>query len=192
MSRAASVKRYEEPAEGDAKLRLFLALELPDHVAAALAEWRTRHLAGGRPVESFHATLAFLGARPRSELEAILAALRESAAESAPFELEPMRYRETRSVGMLVLADASGEATRLASRLQTRLEQLGVYRREVRPWLPHVTVLRFRERPRLSPPTPAIGRFAPSGAGAFLSRLRPTGAQYEVLESCAIGVSTGS
>ena len=28
---------------------------------------------------------------------------------------------------------------------------LGVYRREARPWLPHLTVLRFRERPRLRP-----------------------------------------
>lgn len=188
MSRAASVKRYGNPAEGDATLRLFLALELPDHVEAALGEWRTHHLAGGRPVESFHVTLAFLGARPRSELDAILAVLRESAAESAPFELEPIRYRETRSVGMLVLADESGEATRLASRLQTRLEQHGVYRREARPWLPHVTVLRFRERPRLSPPLPTIGRFAPSAAAAFLSRLRRSGAQYEVLESCSLGM----
>ncbi len=94
-----------------------------------------------------------------------------------------MRYRETRSVGMLVLRDPSGEAARLAIALQNRLEQLGVYRREARPWLPHVTVVRFRERPRLDPPLPRLGRFAPSGAAAFLSRLRPTGARYEALES---------
>ena len=29
--------------------------------------------------------------------------------------------------------------------------------RERRPWLPHVTVLRFRERPRLDPPLPELG-----------------------------------
>ena len=55
--------------------------------------------------------------------------------------------------------------------------------REARPWLPHVTVVRFRERPRLDPPLPSLGRFAPSGAAAFLSRLHPTGARYEALES---------
>ena len=35
--------------------------------------------------------------------------------------------------------------------LQERLERLGVYRREGRPWLPHLTVARWRERPRLRP-----------------------------------------
>jgi 2'-5' RNA ligase len=172
--------------EGDAKLRLFLALELPDHVVEALVSWEKRHLERGRPVETFHATLAFLGARPRSDLDTILSALRESASAASPFTLEPVRYRETRSVGMLVLADPSGEATRLAERLHSRLEDAGVYRPEARPWLPHVTVLRFRERPRLSPPLPEISPFAPSGAAAFLSRLHPTGARYEVLESCSL------
>lgn len=170
--------------EGDERLRLFLALELPSDVSEALAAWSYRFLdGGGRRIESFHVTLAFLGARPRSELEPIISALREASSETASFELEPLRYRETRSVGMLVLGDESGAATRLAVALQSRLERLGVYRREARPWLPHVTVLRFRERPRLDPPSPAIARFAPSGAAAFLSRLRPTGARYEVLES---------
>jgi 2'-5' RNA ligase len=176
----------------DDRLRIFLALELPQHVVAALDEWRAHNLVLGRPVESFHVTLAFLGTRPRENLDAILACLRDSAAESPLFELEPVRYRETRSVGMLVLADESGEASRLADALQTRLERLGLYRREARPWLPHVTVLRFRERPRLSPPMPGVGRFAPSAAAAFLSRLRPTGARYEVLESRPLGTSTGS
>jgi RNA 2',3'-cyclic 3'-phosphodiesterase len=174
--------------EADERLRLFLALELPDDVVEGLVAWAKRFLERGRPVASFHATLAFLGSRPRSELDAILGALRESAAEAAPFTLEPVRYRETRSVGMLVLDDRSGEATRLAGRLHSRLEELGVYRPEARPWLPHVTVVRFRERPRLDPPLPEIGPFAPSGAAAFLSRLRRTGAQYEVLESCPLAL----
>jgi RNA 2',3'-cyclic 3'-phosphodiesterase len=164
------------------RLRLFLALLLPADVVETLAAWGRRHLSGGRPLESFHVTLAFLGSRPRSELVAILGALRDSAAEAAPFTLEPVRYRETRSVGMVVLADPTGEATRLADRLHERLEGLGVYRRESRPWLPHVTVLRFRERPRLQPPLPIIEPFAPSEAAAFLSRLHPSGARYEILE----------
>ena len=37
-----------------------------------------------------------------------------------PFLLEPVRYRETRSVGMLVLDDPSGRATTLAERVQRR------------------------------------------------------------------------
>jgi RNA 2',3'-cyclic 3'-phosphodiesterase len=180
VERAATVER-------DERLRLFLALELPSEVEETLRAWRERELSGGRRPGTLHVTLAFLGSRPRSELEAILGALRESAAESDPFELEPVRYRETRSVGMLVLADPSGEATRLAEHIQSRLEQLGVYRREARPWLPHVTVVRFRKRLGVHPPLPEIGRFAPSEAAAFLSRLHPSGARYEVIESCSLG-----
>ena len=153
----------------------------------ALATWGNHHLRGGRVLETFHVTLAFLGSRPRSELDGILEALRAAAAEARPHLLAPARYRETRSVGMLVLDDPSGESRKLAERLQLRLEELGVYEREKRPWLPHVTVLRFRERPRLAPPLPELGPFAPSGAAAFLSRLHPSGARYEVLESCSLG-----
>jgi 2'-5' RNA ligase len=181
--------RMAEPATvaRDEKLRIFLALELPDDVASALAAWGSRELRGGRAVAAYHVTLAFLGARPREELRAIVEVLRVAAAAATPFTLVPVRYRETRSVGMLVLEDSSGEAVRLADRVQSGLEQIAVYRREARPWLPHVTVLRFRERPRLSPPLPEIAAFAPSGAAAFLSRLHPSGARYEVLESCPLG-----
>jgi len=174
--------------ERDDRLRLFLALELPPDVVVGLVSWGKRHLVGGRSVSSFHITLAFLGSQPRSALDPVQLILRESAARAEPFRLEPAHYRETRSVGMLVLADPSGEAARLADRLQRRLENAGVYRREARPWLPHVTVLRFRERPCLDPPLPEIGSFAPSGAAALLSRLHPSGARYEVLESCSLGV----
>ena len=174
---------------GGERLRLFLALELPGDVTAELAEWSRRQLVGGRRLESFHVTLAFLGARPRHELDAIVDVLRRASAAASPFELQPVRYRETRSVGMLVLDDPSGEAVGLAERVQSGLEALGVYHREARPWLPHVTVLRFRERPRLAPSLPDLGAFAPSGAAAFLSRLHPSGARYEVLESCALNRS---
>jgi 2'-5' RNA ligase len=180
VSRAATVA-------GDERIRLFLALEVPDEVAVELGRWSARLLDRGRTLESFHVTLAFLGGQPRSALAGIVETLRAEASATERFELEPVRYRETRSVGMLVLADPSGRASSLADRVQRGLERRGLYARERRPWLPHLTVLRFRERPRLDPPLPAIERFAPSGAAAFLSRLHPSGARYEVLESCALG-----
>jgi len=173
--------------EGSDRIRLFVALEVPDDVVVDLVRWGKRHLGRGRPVESFHITLAFLGVQPRSAVPAIAAILSREAAATERFELEPLRYRETRSVGMLVLADPSGKATSLANRVQRGLESLGVYERERRPWLPHVTVLRFREPPGLDPPLPEIESFAPSGAAALLSRLHPSGARYEVLESCSLG-----
>ena len=88
---------------------------------------------------------------------------------------------------MLTCDDEGGRAAALADDLQERLVALGVYERERRRWLPHVTVVRFRERPRLQPAPPALEPFVPSDAAAFLSRLRPGGAQYEVLESVEVG-----
>jgi 2'-5' RNA ligase len=139
------------------------------------------------PAGNLHVTLAFLGGRPAAELRAIADALRGAAAAAERPELDVRSYRETRSVGMLVCADRDGRGAALADDLFGRLEALGAYRREGRPWLPHVTVLRFRERPGLRPRLPRLEPFSPSDAAVYLSRLRPGGAQYEVLESFALG-----
>jgi RNA 2',3'-cyclic 3'-phosphodiesterase len=175
--------------EGRERARLFCALRLPGETLEALSGWQAEHLHDGRtvPREHLHITLAFLGHRPVHELDSILEALRGAAAAAGAIRLVPERYRETRSVGMLVLRDLDGTAGRLADDLHGRLERLGVYEREQRPWLPHVTVLRFRQRPRLKPPLPALGEFMPSDAAAYHSVLRSGGAQYFVVESVALG-----
>jgi 2'-5' RNA ligase len=175
--------------EGRERARLFCGLRLPDQALDALQEWQSGQIRNGRPVarDYLHVTLAFLGHRPVEELEPILGALREAAAAAGPIRLVPEGYRETRSVGMLVLTDLGGQATRLAEDLQGRLECLGVYEREQRQWLPHLTVVRFRERPRLQPPLPDVGEFSPSDAAAYHSVLRSSGAQYVVVESFALG-----
>ena len=174
---------------GDERLRLFLALRVPDSVLDEIERWQREELPNVRvvPREHLHVTLAFLGQRPMGELEAITGALREAAAGAGEIRLTPVRYRETRGVGMLVLEDEGGNAAQLAGGLQERLEQLGVYRREGRPWLPHLTVARWRERPRLHPQPPPGRTFVPSDAAAYLSRLHPRGVRYDVLESVALG-----
>jgi len=175
--------------EGRDRARLFCALRLPEETLGTLSGWQAAHIRGGRAVirDHLHVTLAFLGHRPVEELESILAEMRETAAVAAPIRLVPERYRETRSVGMLILSDLAGTATRLAEDLFERLERLGSYEPEQRRWLPHVTVLRFRERPRLKPPLPDLGEFSPSDAAVYHSVLRSTGAQYVVVETFALG-----
>ena len=172
----------------DERLRVFLGLRLPDDTLESLVAWQARQLSGGRlaPRDNLHLTLAFLGSRPEGELQPILDLLGWAARDAEPAALEVTGYRETRSVGMLTLLDVSGAAAALAERLHGELEELGVYRRETRPWLPHVTVLRFRQRPRLRPETPELG-WVSSDAAAFLSRLHPSGALYEVLKSFRLG-----
>jgi 2'-5' RNA ligase len=181
-----------EPAgrvEGRERLRLFCALRLPDDVLDRLGKWQAEHLRGGRivPREHLHVTLAFLGSTPAGELPAIAEALAEAARDAGEIVFAERRYRETRSVAMLVLDDSTGEATRLAERLFEGLERLAVYERERRLWLPHVTVLRFRAPPKLAPPMPELGTFSPSDAAVYISKLRPNGAQYVVLETVALG-----
>jgi 2'-5' RNA ligase len=88
---------------------------------------------------------------------------------------------------MLTFDDEEGWAAAFAEDLQGRLEELAVYERERRRWLPHVTVLRFRRRPGLRPALPELAPFVPSDAAAYLSRLRPGGARYEVLEAVPVG-----
>ena len=201
---------------GDERLRLFLALRLPEPELDVLEAWQGKHLPSGYrivPRSNLHVTLAFLGHRPAGELPAILAELRDAAAGLGELpRLTALRYRETRSVGMLVLDDEDGRAERLARDVQGRLERLGVYRSEARRWLPHVTVARFRKPEGLRPELPNRGTYVliPSDASAYLSRLRPPqtkaqrhpggqnrdpafgpglapGAQYEILESFALG-----
>jgi 2'-5' RNA ligase len=182
VSRAASVS-------GGERLRLFCALRLPEDVSGELAAWQAQHLHEGRivPPGHLHLTLAFLGSRARTEVEPIAAELRAAAASARPIRFEPVRYRETRSVGMLVLDDAGGAAGELARDLHDRLRRLRVYEPERRPWLAHVTVLRFRRPPRLDPPLPALRAFSPSDAALYHSVLRSAGAQYDALESFALG-----
>jgi 2'-5' RNA ligase len=186
MSSAASVS-------GDERLRLFLALRLPADVLDEVERWQRLELRGVRvvPRDHLHMTLAFLGHRPAGELDAVLGVLRELASGADGIRLTPARYRETRSVGMLVLEDEEDRAAALARGLHERLEQLGVYEREGRRWLPHLTVARWRERPGLRPELPPRRTFVPSDAAAYLSRLRPGGAEYRVLESVALGARVG-
>jgi RNA 2',3'-cyclic 3'-phosphodiesterase len=180
---------------GDERLRLFCALQLPGEAVDALAAWQARHLSAGRtvgvrivPPEHLHVTLAFLGSRPAADVPAIVGELAAaSAAAAPPVRLRSGRYRETRSVGMVLLDDLDGAATAVAVDLGERLERLGVYRREQRPWLPHVTVLRFRERPRLAPPGPELGELGVVRSALYRSALGPAGARYDVLESLPLG-----
>jgi 2'-5' RNA ligase len=178
---------------GDERLRLFLALRLPDDWLDDLARWQAALFAGTRvrsvPRDHLHCTLAFLGSRPAGELPAIVDVLRRAAARARPIELRPDRYRETRSVAMLTFTDEDGGGTALAEDVQDGLEAIGAYRREARPWLPHVTLARYRERPRAGEEIPDRLRthvLVPSDAAAYLSRPRPSGAVYDVLASAPL------
>src|SRR6266851_1917209 len=96
--------------EGGERQRLFCALTLPGTALDPVAAWQIRELTRTErtsgtwivPRENLHATVAFLGSRPAGEAEAIGRELGAAAAAAGPIRLDLRRYRETRSVGMLV------------------------------------------------------------------------------------------
>ena len=156
-----------------------------------LITWQATELEGRAlrivPPGNLHVTLAFLGATPTARAGDVADALREVCAgrERPLFAVE--RYRETRSVAMIVLTDEGGHGEGIAEALFDALERRDLYERDARRWLPHVTVARFRDRPRLRPALPELGEVAPSDAAVMISRLRPGGAQYDVFESVSLG-----
>ena len=182
-ARGASVERGE-------RIRLFCALDLPDDARNELCAWAEASLADrGRlvPAENLHLTLAFLGHRPVGEVPGIVSELRAAAGTARPAELRPLRYRETRSVGMIVLDDVGGAATALADDLQGRLEALGLYRREQRPWLPHVTVVRRPGRGGELPELANRCSIHVVRSALYRSSLAAGGATYDALETAALG-----
>ena len=124
---------------GDERLRLFLALRLPEPVLDALEAWQAP-----APAASGSSRAPTCTSRSPSSAHGPPASSTRSSAPCGRPRLRPRRicrlppagYRETRSVAMLVLDDLGGGATALAEAVQGRLEALGVYRRERRPLAP--------------------------------------------------------
>ena len=69
---------------GDDRIRLFLALQLPEATLDVVGRWQAEQILAGRPVarEHLHVTLAFLGGRPARELPSIFDALRDAMSKS--------------------------------------------------------------------------------------------------------------
>lgn len=180
------------------RARLFVALDLPGAVREAIAAWGEKELADPKlrpvPVENLHVTLAFLGFRAEKEIEAIAAAVAESAGPAPRVELHDPGQRPLRGrAKVFALPVSSPGAEQLQAGLAERLAEGGFYEPEKRPFWPHVTVARVRPEGRGSRRPAAVER-PPGGlpqelSQAFLgvrmtlyrSQLKPTGARYAPL-----------
>jgi 2'-5' RNA ligase len=182
----------ELSVRGEERVRLFVALELPDEVREALVRWRAGALAGGpgvRPItgEDLHATLCFLGWRDAADVEAIRAACARVATHPAPelalgqaIWLPPRRPR----VLAVELGDATGALASAQAELSGILAAGGWYEPEKRSYLAHVTVARLGRGAKLASrelPRPPTLRFRASTITLYRSRLLRAGARYEAL-----------
>jgi RNA 2',3'-cyclic 3'-phosphodiesterase len=131
-------------------LRLFVAAELPTETLRAVEAWQHEAFAGHGEVRlnhALHLTLAFLGdvARERvDDLVAVLAAVRFEPCQLAVAEVLFLPQKGPKRIVALALADRDGRLAQRQAEVSAALAATGVYIPPKRPWLPHVTVARFR------------------------------------------------
>ena len=159
----------------DGTLRLFIAIQLPPPVQAALAAARARleaHALAVRWVDpaGAHLTLKFLGAAPREQVEAIVAATQEATRLHRPFTLTTTRLglfpgpKEPRVI-WLGVGGALAELQSLRDDVERFVAPLG-YPTERRPFNPHLTLGRTAKgagRSQLAAIGPAVAA-APEAA----------------------------
>lgn len=191
------------------RVRLFVALDLPDEMREEIVAWGREELADPalRPVapESLHITLAFLGHRPEKEVERIAAVVRESA-EPAPWvELRDPEQRPPRGRARVFALPAISPGTEaLQAGISRKLEEEGYYKPEKRLFWPHVTVARVRPEARGSrrpavvsePPGKLPERLSEARIcrrmTLYRSELKPSGAQYVPLAHVELPGQGGS
>jgi RNA 2',3'-cyclic 3'-phosphodiesterase len=170
------------------RLRLFVACDLPPQVERAVLEWQRKELAGHedlRVAPALHLTLAFLGSVDASlvpDLQRVLAGIRWGKAYCRFKEPLFLPAHGRRRVVALELSDPSGTLRRLQGEVSAGLAAEGLCEPERRPWLPHVTVARFR-RPGhpFSLQNVNIGAFGVVRMVLYSSHLEPGGAVHTPL-----------
>jgi 2'-5' RNA ligase len=172
------------------KLRLFVALDLPEPARAALAAFRSEMAdpAVWRPVpdEALHLTLAFLGHRPEADVERI-AGILQGAPVNAP------RLTLGRALGLplkrprvltAAIVDHDGTLKGLQRWVSRELAAARLYEPAEREFRPHATVARLRPDARVAGgkmPGPAPVTFYGEALTLYRSQLRREGARYEPL-----------
>jgi 2'-5' RNA ligase len=137
------------------RLRLFVALDLPDPVLDRVTGWQEDVFAGRTDLRvtsrfSLHVTLVFLGYQAEKDV-AKIAELAFSDG-GGPFELKPTELTEVppRRPRLYALGlEDSGEALgKWQAGAAERLTEAGLYEPEKRPFWPHLTVARFKQTER--------------------------------------------
>ncbi len=173
-------------------MRLFVAIDLPGEVLAALDRMVARlrplaRISWGR-LENLHLTTKFIGEWPEPRLEEVHAALRGLTRRAPiPIQVRGLGFFPNRRAPRVFWAgvEAPGALAELAGATERALAKLGVAE-ERRPYSPHLTLARIKEPVPLGGLHEAIDQLASTEFGAFTadrfclyqSVLRPAGAVY--------------
>ncbi len=133
------------------RARLFVALDLPEHIRRALAAWQERELTDPalRPVaaKSLHVTLCFIGYAPERQIGEFVEALDAIPARPVGMRLEPDPVGlPTRRPRLYALDAPSETATELADEVSSALAECRLHEPEKRDFWSHVSVARVRAK----------------------------------------------
>lgn len=168
--------------------RLFVACDLPHETAVTIGRWQQQELAERddlRVAAALHLTLAFLGDVAVAKVEPLVEAL--SAVRFSRFELEGgevlfLPERGAKRVIALELVDVGGALAALQRDVAGALLGSGVVKPEKRPFLPHVTVARYRRHgPPFSLQNVNVSRFGVDQVVLYSSLLERGGAVHTPL-----------
>ena len=145
----------KERLKSGPRLRLFVALDLPDPFLDRVTGWQQEAFADRGDLRltsrfSLHVTLVFLGYQAGRDVERI--AELAFSDDGGPFELKatdvievpPRRPR----LYALELEDGKEALGKWQAGLAERLQGAGLYEPEKRPFWPHLTIARFKQTER--------------------------------------------
>ena len=175
-------------------MRLFVALDLPADVRAALAAWADRAAPDAVrrvPAANLHVTLAFLGSRTAEEADAVAALLPGLVRPLDALHAAGALWLPPRRPGVLTVALQADDAlAQLRAELVAALTAAIGFEDERRAFRPHVTVGRVPRdgridtRRELEAPPPLSFR-APALV-LYRSHAARGGARYEPLARAAL------
>jgi RNA 2',3'-cyclic 3'-phosphodiesterase len=175
-------------------MRLFIALDLPDQVVRNLESLVGQLKPTARiqwsPPANLHVTTKFIGEFPEDRLPELQTALAKLP-KRPPIEVIVAQlgfFPNERSPRVFWCGIEAPGLDSLAADTESATAALGVTR-ENRPFSPHLTLARIKERPDLRPlhnaiaalPARDFGRFTARSLFLYRSQLRPTGSVYTKL-----------
>ena len=175
-------------------MRLFIALDLAEEVMRNLESFVARLKPSARihssPPANLHITTKFVGEFAESRLPELQAAL-SGMPERPPIELTVAKvgfYPNARSPRVFWCGIEAAGLEALAAATDTATSSVGVSKEE-RPYSPHLTLARIKERVDLgslhqaidAAPSLDFGRFTARSFFLYRSQLRPTGSVYTKL-----------
>jgi len=187
-------------------IRSFIAIDLPQDIReklAAIQEQLRQSQAGVRWVKpgSIHLTLKFLGNIHPAQVEDIALAVAQEVRDEPPITLGAagLGAFPSRRKPRVIWIGMEGEVqrlTRIQARVENALEPLG-FGREKRPFRPHLTIGRVKDRRRLQALIDAMATLDMEPFNSFdadeiilyKSDLRPTGAIYTKLHRMPLAAS---